>query len=124
METLKIEATKCSPKVELTPEGIMTIRGRSITEDPISFYAPVFEWIRNCKSKKFTIDIQLEYMNTSSSKVILNLLYAIKDCYNRNNIFIKWYYESDDEDMHDLGQDFESLLCIPIDFYELCEEEE
>ncbi len=124
MENLKIEATKYSPMVELTSEGEMTIRGRSIIEDPQLFYNPIIERIKRCKSKTFTLTIQLEYMNTSSSKVMLNLLNTIKDYYNRNNVIVKWFYDSDDEDMLEIGRDYESIICIPIDFYELCEEEE
>ena len=79
------------------------------------------DWIKNCQSKKFTLEIKLEYVNTSSTKVLLDFMKSIKDFYNSSNIFINWYYESDDEDMFDLGKDFESIICIPIDFYELCE---
>ena len=122
METLKIEATKFSPKVELTADGEMSIRGRSIMEDPYLFYAHIIQSIKDCKSKSFTLEMRLEYMNTSSSKVILNLLKTIKETYNSTNVFIRWYYEADDEDMLDIGRDFESLISIPIDFYELCEE--
>ena len=124
METLKIEATKYTPKVELTSNGEMTIRGRSIIEDPQLFYTPIIETIKRCKSKTFTLIIQLEYMNTSSSKVILNLLNTIKEYYNRNNVIIKWFYDSDDEDMLDIGRDYESIICIPIDFFELYVEED
>jgi len=124
MENLKIEATKYSPSMELTSEGVMTIRGRSIIEDPQLFYTPIVESIKCCKSKKFTLTFQLEYMNTSSSKVILNLLKTVKECYNRNDIIIKWFYDSDDEDMLDIGRDYESIICIPVDFYELCEDED
>lgn len=123
METLKIEATKYSPSVELSSEGEMIISGRSIIEDPVTFYGQIIGWIRNCKSKKFTLELRLEYMNTSSSKLILNLLKSISDKYNTNDIYINWFYDSDDEDMLDLGRDFESLICVPIDFHEMCVEE-
>ena len=121
MKDFKIEGTKFSPKVDLSVNGEMTISGRSIMEDPISFYKPVFEALKQCQAKKFTLEIRLEYMNTSSTKVLLDLMRAIKDRFHASNIFINWYYESDDEDMFDIGKDFESLLSMPIDFFELCE---
>jgi len=124
METLKILATKYTPSVELNSDGEMTIRGKSLLEDPLLFYNPIMESIKRCNSKKFTFTFQLEYMNTSSSKVILSLLNTIKDFYNRNNVIIKWYYDSDDEDMLDIGKDYESIICMPIDFFELCQEED
>ena len=121
MKLMKIEATKYSPGVELNSEGEMIIHGRSIQEDPIAFYKPIIEWIKNCPSKTFTLEIRLEYMNTSSTKVLLDFIKSVKEKYNSSEVFIKWYYESDDDDMLELGKDFESIICIPIDFYELCE---
>lgn len=113
-----IEATKNSPMVELNPEGIMIIQGRSIIEDTISFYNPIIDWVKQCSSKKFTLEVRLEYMNTSSSKQVFTILKTIKDNFSVKDVYIKWYYEEDDEDMLDTGKDFESLIRIPIDFYE------
>lgn len=124
MEILKIEPTKNSPMVELTPDGEMILKGRSVMEDPVIFYNKIIEWISLCQSKMFTFEVRFEYINTSSTKLIISLLKAIKTHYNTNNIVIKWYYESDDEDMLDLGRDFESLVSIPIDYYELQTDDE
>lgn len=121
MKDLKIEGTKFSPKVNLSADGELTISGRSIMEDPIVFYKPVIEALKQCQAKKFTLEIRLEYMNTSSTKVLLDLMRTIKEHFYASNTFINWYYESDDEDMFDIGKDFESLLSIPIDFFEMCE---
>jgi hypothetical protein len=121
MKPLKIEGTKFSPKVKLTSKGEMFITGRSTMEDPVKFYKPIIACIRTCQSKKFSLTVQLEYTNTSSKKVLLDLLKSIKECFNPSEIFINWYYESDDESILDMGKDFESLIRLPIDFYELCE---
>jgi hypothetical protein len=118
MKQMIIEATKNSPMVELNPEGIMIIQGRSIIEDTISFYNPIIDWVKQCSSKKFTLEVRLEYMNTSSSKQVFTILKTIKDNFSVKDVYIKWYYEEDDEDMLDTGKDFESLIRIPIDFYE------
>ena len=121
MESKRIEPTKYSPLVELSADGKMVIRGRSIIEDPITFYNKVMDWIPQSKSKTITVDIQLEYLNTSSTKVLLNLFKKIKDYYNANYFTINWYYECDDDDMLELGKDFESIICVPVDFYEMAE---
>lgn len=121
MKQMIIEATKNTPKVELNPEGGIIIQGRSIIEDTVSFYNPIIEWVKECSSKKFTLEIRMEYMNTSSSKQVFTLLKAIKENYNIKDVYIKWYYEVDDEDMLEMGKDYESLIRIPIDFYEYSE---
>jgi hypothetical protein len=51
--------------------------------------------------------------------MMLILFKSIKKHYNSTNILINWYYETDDEDMLDLGKDIESLINVPVDFYEL-----
>lgn len=121
MQTIKIEATNYSPKVELKVNGEMLIIGKSIIEDPHIFYTPIIESIKKCKSKKLNLDIHLEYMNTSSSKLILTLLFAIKEKYKPTDVYIKWFYESGDDDMLDMGLDYESLVSLPIDLCEICE---
>ncbi len=123
METLKIDATKYSPRVEMTLNGEMSITGKSLIEDPFKFYSPIIELIKKNKSRKFKLDIHLEYMNTASSKLILMLLSTVKDYYNSTDVFIRWFYETGDEDMHDIGLDYESIVALPIDLVELCEEE-
>lgn len=121
MELIKIEPTYKSPMVELNPEGSMTIRGRSIIEDPITFYKRILDWIPKCKSKSFSIEVQFEYLNTFSTGVFLNLLKKIKYYYNSNNLTISWYYEEDDDDMLELGQNIESLIDVSVNFYETSE---
>ena len=118
MAQMIIEATKNSPKVEFNTEGNLIIQGRSIIEDTIAFYNPIIDWIKNCSSKKFTFEVRMEYMNTSSSKQMLTILKSIKDNSNIKDVYIKWYYEEDDEDMLEMGKDYESMIRIPIDFYE------
>jgi hypothetical protein len=119
MKHMMLNGTKNSPKIQLSPEGLMIMEGRSIMDNPKPFYDPIIDWITNCDSSVFTLEMRLDYMNTSSSKVILNLFKSIKDHFNSSKVFIKWYYDSDDEDMLDMGKDFESIIKIPIDFYEL-----
>ncbi len=116
-----IEATKSSPKVELNPEGSMIISGRSIIEDTIVFFRPIIEWVKEAKCSQITIEVRMEYMNSSSSKQMLNVLKAVASNPNIRTIYVKWFYENDDEDMLELGKDYESLIHIPFDFYEYYE---
>jgi|SRR5208283_1936086 len=119
MNHIKIDATKNTPKVELNPEGKMIIQGRSIKEDPSTFYHSIIDWILQCKSDTFMLEMRLDYLNTGSSKLIFYMLNAIKKNFSRKKILIKWFYESDDEDMLDLGRDFESITNLPMIFYAL-----
>ncbi|MFO8236137.1 MAG: DUF1987 domain-containing protein [Bacteroidales bacterium] len=126
MESISIEGTTKTPTVNLNPKtGTIEIKGRSIPENSIEFYRPVVEWLEEYADdpqKKTTVNVQLEYFNTSSSKCILDIfkkLETIKKA--RNEVVINWYYEEDDEDMLEAGEDYESIIRIPFKMIEIVE---
>lgn len=121
MEDIKIEGTPKTPTVNfITNEGLLEIKGRSIPENSIEFYKPLIDWIESyAKEPKDStnINIQLEYFNTSSSKCILDLFKKLEAI--NNNITINWYYEEDDEDMLEAGEDYEAIINIPFKMIEV-----
>ena len=124
MESISIEGTPKTPTVNFDAgTGIVEIKGRSIPENSIEFYRPLVEWLDNYSNEPqnlTTVNIQLEYFNTSSSKCILDVfkkLEAIKK--SRNEVIINWYYEEDDEDMLEAGEDYESIIRIPFKMIEI-----
>ena len=121
MKSIIIEGTKYSPRIELHPHGQMSFAGRSLIEDPVTFYKPVFQWIREQSFELLNIEIKLEYINTSSTKQIFSLITEINDHSGIKNMHIDWYYEEDDEDSLELGKEIESLMDIPFDFYKFPE---
>lgn len=109
MEKQYIELTKRTPLIILE-EGKMVIFGRSIVDNPSSFFSPVSEWITDYVSKSnigINIELGFEYINSGSIKWIYILLKKIPKKLINNII---WYYEEDDEEMRDLGLIFKSLM--------------
>ena len=92
--------------------------GRSIPDNPGEFYRPVHKWISSqvLNKKEVTrIEFGFEYINTSSTKWIYNIMKeigGIKDL--AENARILWYYEQGDEDMCDLGFILRSLVECPF----------
>ena len=124
MESIALEGTPKTPTVNMDgATGIVEIKGRSIPENSIEFYRPLVEWLEEYSKEPqqiTTVNIQLEYFNTSSSKCILDVfkkLEAIKKA--RNEVIINWYYEEDDEDMLEAGEDYESIIRIPFKIIEV-----
>ena len=77
MDNLLIENTKKTPKVSFSTDGHIKISGRSTPEDASKFYDALYVWISEyCKSPGdvTTVDIQLEYFNSGTSKSLLNIL--------------------------------------------------
>jgi len=126
MESLSIEGTNKTPSVNLDPEsGVIEIKGRSIPENSIEFYRPIVEWLDQYAknpNKKTIVNVQLEYFNTSSSKCILDIFKKLESLKKaRNEVVINWYYEEDDEDMLESGEDYESIIRVPFKMIEIVE---
>jgi hypothetical protein len=121
MNILKFEKTNHTPFVRLTP-GLIEISGRSIPEDPVAFYRPVLDWLEEYKKRpeaKTVINLQFEYINTSSSKALHTILKSLNDGLdNEHKMEINWHYEVGDDDMFELGQFFQPYLNIPMNFIE------
>ena len=66
--------------------------------------------------KKLTrVNIHLEYFNTSSSKCILDIFKKLESIKNAGNeVNINWYYEEDDEDMLEAGEDYQAIIGVPF----------
>jgi hypothetical protein len=122
MNNLLIESTKKTPEVSFNVDGRLKISGRSIPEDATVFYDQLFEWVYYyCQepSEVITLDIELEYFNSGSSKAILHILRALVDLSKKGRrLTINWYYEEGDEDIMERGEYYESILEFKFNFFE------
>jgi hypothetical protein len=66
------------------------------------------------------VDVKLEYFNTSSSKCILDLFKQLEKLNQQNTeVKINWYYEEDDEDMAEAGEDYDAIIDLPFKMIEV-----
>lgn len=123
MKELRIAPTKTSPEIILNPDGIVKIRGRSIHENVTDFFAPVEDWISEyilVPAEVTCVDLNLEYFNSASAKVLIHLLQKITYVSLKHKKFIiNWYYEDGDEDIYERGEYFASVLDVPFHFIKL-----
>jgi hypothetical protein len=111
------DPTRRTPRIVLEP-GRIFIVGRSIPENPGEFYRPVYDWISQyiqINGHRTRIELGFEYINTSSTKWIYNIIKEIagmKDL--ASNARIIWYYDKGDEDMCELGFILKSLVECPF----------
>lgn len=124
MEPILIEGTPKTPSVKFDPEkGVIEIKGRSIPENSIEFYKPLVDWLEYYSKsplKKTLVNVQLEYFNTSSSKCILDVFKKLEAIHKANHdVVINWFYEEDDEDMLEAGEDYESIIRVPFKMIEI-----
>ena len=121
MEDLKHEGSAKTPVVEFNSNGKLLLKGRSIPENSIEFYKPLIEWLESYSqspNSTTVLNVQLEYFNTSSSKCILDVFKKLETL-SGTEIAINWYYEEDDEDMLEAGEDYQAIIDIPFKMIEV-----
>ncbi len=123
-ESLDIIPTAETPMVHLNaPKGILKLSGRSIPLNAISFYRPILEWFDDYSTEaqeRTEITVKLEYLNTSSSKCLVELLKKAEQLVDKSrSIKVKWYYEIGDDDMQEVGEDYAFIVSPPFEFVEV-----
>jgi hypothetical protein len=110
MNNLILEPTNSTPAIQFREDGRLLIEGRSLPENVFKFYNPLIEWASKLTIQVVKLDINLEYINSASSKKLLELLKVFDANSNIMTFMVNWHYESDDEDSLENGQIFEDLL--------------
>jgi len=121
MNVIKIAGTDDTPNVHLDKEnGIFELSGRSLPEDVTMFYQQILDWVdeyAQSPNEKTVFNFKLEYFNTASSKVILDILLKFEEIVeNGHDIVIKWFYNEDEEDMLEAGEEYADIVEIPFDY--------
>jgi len=117
MENYIANGNELTPKACFDKEqNLFSISGRSIPENAIEFYAPIIEWWQQylqTPNPETTIDMNFEYINSSSMKQIARLI-AILDKVEKSKINIRWHYNSDDTDSKMQAERLAKMVKFPI----------
>lgn len=113
---IHLQGTAKTPEVICTlAPFVISLAGRSIPENSIEFYRPMMEWVDEHGASvegQLEIKIRLEYFNTSSSKCLMDLLKRIEKVVSKAEVH--WYYEEEDEDMLEAGEDYNAIIDLPF----------
>ena len=126
MENLEIEPKFNTPSIDFNAgSGYLLMKGRSIPEDPESFYDPILTWLDKYfkeTEQESVLEFRLEYVNSGSSKYILELLRRLRKLvHTGKEIKIIWCFETDDESIEDLGEHYKHTVKLPIEIREIDE---
>ena len=112
------EQTKNSPGIHFDGgTEILKIVGRSIPENPEIVFKPLKDWITEYfkNNSRLSLSIVLEYINSGSSKHLIEILKVLKSYQeDGKKLDITWYYEEDDEAIMELGEHFRDTSGLPI----------
>lgn len=121
MERLVIEATEDTPAIDFDPvSNDLKISGRSLPEDVTTFYQPVLDWLDELEAEsghECTLHCNLEYFNTASSKLILDILMRLEDIHldSENTVKIIWSHDERDIDMEEAAEEYSELVEVPFE---------
>ena len=119
MEPIIIDPTEETPKVVLDKgQGLFEIAGNSLPEDVLEFYNPILSWFNEYTSNPnptTSLVFNLEYYNTSSSKIFIRIFEKMRDLHRHGHaVEIQWHFFEDDDDMLEAGEDYAENLKLPF----------
>ena len=110
MKNITIDPTNITPMADFNQNGILKLEGRSFPENASAFFDPLTKFVRELKVPHVNFDINLEYINTASSKKILFLLTALEQNDDIGSIQVNWHYEEGDDDSVETAEIYEESL--------------
>jgi len=118
---MEVKATLNTPYIKFEPKlGLLEIKGRSVPENATQFYMFLFENITQYATKPVSptvVNIHLEYYNTTSSFCIIRVLKQFKEIATKGcKLEINWYYDKEDVDVKEAGEDFQAIVELPFNF--------
>ena len=108
---LEREGTKTSPYVMIDEaNSYIKLQGKSYLEDIFSFFKDINDWLEKyflSGSAKLTFDCEMEYFNSSTTKMIFNMLRTMdKAAENGAKVTVNWIADEDDDMIIECGEEF------------------
>lgn len=118
--SLDLPQTRTTPHVLFTPENrTLTLRGESYPENSFRFFEPILSWVDAYLGERheaITIVVDMPYMNSSSTKCMLDLLDRFEDAWRAGQlVLLHWYYDPDNERALDLAEEFREEVSFPFE---------
>jgi len=121
MDDLNLSMTEYTLEINFDSEkGVLEMSGSSYPENSMEFFMPIFNWLEEYIkkiNKAITLNLKFEYLNTSSTKCMIDILELLEKYYNTGGeVQVNWYYDEDDEDILETGKDMAEDIVVPISF--------
>lgn len=111
MDNLYIAPTPSSPEVDFRfDKHILSLRGESYPENAAAFYGDVIArlqaYLGERSGARIEMNIALAYFNSSSTKMLFNLIEALNDAVQAGNtVVLNWYHDEEDDTILEFGQE-------------------
>ncbi len=120
MENIYVEKTKKTPLIHINLiENKFLIKGPSFSENIVDIYNPIIEWIDEQipnLDKELICELYFTVLNSASHKKIFQILIRLNSFLDTGKrIKVQWFYDEDDEDIMEMGEDLTELINIPFE---------
>ncbi len=123
MPILRIAGSDTTPEISFNAlTGVLNLEGRSILNNPETFYQPLLNWLDKYLTDprpNTTLNINLEYVSTSSTEFLFSLLRRMKKLNEAGKtVSINWNYQEGDEDMKETGEEYADATGLTFAYVE------
>lgn len=111
MDNLYIAPTPSSPEVDFKFDAhVLSLRGESYPENAAAFYGGVIaelkKYLASQRDRHIEMNIALAYFNSSSTKMLFNLIEALHNAVDDgNHVTLNWYHDEEDDTILEFGQE-------------------
>jgi hypothetical protein len=132
MKSLNITGSIVSPAVDFNLETrVLEISGYSRPENVRDFYFPLIQWLDDLNTSQisnksmnndiepFSFKFKFVYFNSSSAKFIYDIIIMLNG-FQKNGfpINIYWYYDADDDELREAGEELSDMANVPFFYVE------
>jgi hypothetical protein len=120
MGIIRIEKTNNTPSIYIDDANMLCrIEGSSYPEDAYEVYQHVIDWL-NRIGKDFQNELVVEFdyvfLNSISHKKVWQILHELKQLFKAGKLVkVIWYFDENDEDIMEAGEDLAELMNIPFE---------
>ena len=112
MDNLFIAASASSPEVDFRfDERRLSLKGESYPENAAQFWGEIIATLRRFLAEDqvgttITVNVALAYFNSSSTKMLFNIIEALNHAVETGNtVIVHWFHDEEDDTMLEFGQD-------------------
>lgn len=119
IQDLFVVASNNTPLIEAKwLSGEVKLEGDSYPENSFDFFQPFINWLEAYLKENqqgLSFQVSLAYLNTSSVRVMVDLLDMLEDAFKTGHpVSLVWYYEAGNERVAELAEEFKEDCSFPF----------
>ncbi len=118
-QIINITGTDDTPEIRMNAyTGLVEFSGLSIPEDANGFYDPILKWFEEYSERpheETKVIFKIFYYNSSSIVHFTKIFKILQKLFDRNKkVSVEWYYNKDDENVKEDGEEFKKIFTFPF----------